>query len=109
MSTWKVNMRTKSGTIRRLQAWVNSRLVIDSFATQVSATINQALYPPPLTVRFRAEGTVGSEVEIQVSESGRSTHDSTSMTFVVRIDPRGMAELETELDSGGFGRALAAR
>lgn len=63
---WKIEMKTDSGRVDRLQAWVNNRLKIDASSTKVESTV--APRKKPVSLDFRAEGAPGSKVSIKVTD-----------------------------------------
>lgn len=63
---WKIEMKTDSGRVDRLQAWVNNRLKIDVESTTAESTV--APRKRPVSLDFRAEGAPGSKVSIKVTD-----------------------------------------
>jgi len=65
---WKIEMKTESGRVDRLQAWVNNRLKIDVASTKAVSTAVPR--KKPVSLDFRAEGAPGSKVSIKVTDVG---------------------------------------
>ena len=64
---WTIEMKTETGRVDRLQAWVNNRLKIDVASTK--ATSNAIPRTRPVSLDFRAEGAPGSKVSVRVTET----------------------------------------
>jgi hypothetical protein len=64
---WKIEMKTSSGRVDRLQAWVNNRVKIDVASTKAEATV--APRYKPVSLDFRAEGAPGSKVSVKVTDA----------------------------------------
>ncbi len=64
---WKIEMKTSSGRVDRLQAWVNNRVKIDVASTKAEATV--APRQKPVSLDFRAEGAPGSKVSVKVTDT----------------------------------------
>ncbi len=63
---WTIEMKTKSGRVDRLQAWVNNRLKIDVASTKSASMVSPR--KKPVSLDFRAEGAPGSKVSIKVTD-----------------------------------------
>ncbi len=63
---WKIEMKTNSGRVDRLQAWVNNRLKIDVASTKAESTASPR--NKPVSIDFRAEGAPGSKVSVKVTD-----------------------------------------
>jgi len=63
---WKIEMKTSSGRVDRLQAWVNNRLKIDVVSTKAASTATPR--KKPVSLDFRAEGAPGSKVSVEVTD-----------------------------------------
>lgn len=68
---WKIEMKTSSGRVDRLQAWVNNRAKIDVASTRAETTVVPR--KKPVSLDFRAEGAPGSKVSIKVTDTATST------------------------------------
>ncbi|MGH1340233.1 MAG: hypothetical protein ACRBN8_01680 [Nannocystales bacterium] len=78
---WKIEMKTSSGRVDRLQAWVNNRVKVDVAATKATSTATPR--KKPVSLDFRAEGAPGSKVSVKVTDvaTGKSV---LSTTYTIR-------------------------